>query len=105
MQQPIYGIRWTCADCFVTSNTNNNNPGTLEYNEQQQEDGIEEINLCSRCYHGDKHDLKHRFYRMYKPGAQRILIKETRKNSKKQSLKGIFEGARVVRGIGIKNLI
>ena len=96
MQEPIFGIRWTCADCFISTN----NLGIIEYNEHQLDEGVEEINLCSMCYHADKHDLKHRFYRMYIPDAQRILIKETRKKSKKQSLKGIFEGARVIRGIG-----
>ena len=35
-QQPIFGIRWKCAEC-----TN--------------------YDLCSVCYHGDKHHLRHRF--------------------------------------------
>lgn len=38
-QQPIYGIRWKCAEC--------NN-----------------YDLCSICYHSDKHHLRHRFYRI-----------------------------------------
>ena len=35
-QQPIFGIRWKCAEC-----TN--------------------YDLCSVCYHGDKHHLRHRY--------------------------------------------
>ena len=45
-QQPIYGIRWKCAEC-----TN--------------------YDLCSICYHSDKHHLRHRFYRITTPGTER----------------------------------
>ncbi|XP_046961355.1 E3 ubiquitin-protein ligase MIB1 [Vanessa cardui] len=72
-QKPIFGIRWKCAEC---SN----------------------YDLCSVCYHGDKHHLRHRFYRISAPGAQRCLV-EPRRKSKKQAVKGIFPGARVVRGV------
>ncbi|XP_061707251.1 E3 ubiquitin-protein ligase MIB1 [Cydia pomonella] len=72
-QQPIFGIRWKCAEC---SN----------------------YDLCSVCYHGDKHHLRHRFYRISAPGAQRCLV-EPRRKSKKQAVRGIFPGARVVRGV------
>ncbi|KAH9638713.1 hypothetical protein HF086_013985 [Spodoptera exigua] len=51
------------------------------------------------CYHGDKHNLRHRFYRISAPGAQRCLV-EPRRKSKKQAVRGIFPGARVVRGDG-----
>lgn len=67
------GIRWKCAEC---SN----------------------YDLCSVCYHGDKHNLRHRFYRISAPGAQRCLV-EPRRKSKKQAVRGIFPGARVVRGV------
>lgn len=50
------------------------------------------------CYHGDKHHLRHRFYRISAPGAQRCLV-EPRRKSKKQAVRGIFPGARVVRGV------
>lgn len=69
----IVGIRWKCAEC---SN----------------------YDLCSVCYHGDKHHLRHRFYRISAPGAQRCLV-EPRRKSKKQAVRGIFPGARVVRGV------
>ncbi|KPI93728.1 E3 ubiquitin-protein ligase mind-bomb [Papilio xuthus] len=72
-QQPIFGIRWKCAEC---SN----------------------YDLCSVCYHGDKHHLRHRFYRISAPGAQRCLV-EPRRKSKKNAVRGIFPGARVVRGV------
>ncbi|GBP88397.1 E3 ubiquitin-protein ligase mind-bomb [Eumeta japonica] len=68
-----YRIRWKCAEC---SN----------------------YDLCSVCYHGDKHQLRHRFYRISAPGAQRCLV-EPRRKSKKQAVRGIFPGARVVRGV------
>lgn len=45
-QQPIIGIRWKCAEC-----TN--------------------YDLCTVCYHGDKHHLRHRFYRITTPGSER----------------------------------
>lgn len=73
------GIRWKCAEC---SN----------------------YDLCSVCYHGDKHNLRHRFYRISAPGAQRCLV-EPRRKSKKQAVRGIFPGARVVRGVCVLEFI
>lgn len=72
-QQPIFGIRWKCADC-------------LNYD------------LCSTCYHSDKHSLRHRFHRITVPGGERVMV-ETRRKSKKLVVRGIFPGARVVRGV------
>lgn len=45
-QQPIFGIRWKCAEC---SN----------------------YDLCSVCYHSDKHSPRHRFYRITTIGCER----------------------------------
>ncbi|KAL4236081.1 E3 ubiquitin-protein ligase mib1 [Mactra antiquata] len=72
-QQPIFGIRWKCAEC-----TN--------------------YDLCSVCYHADKHNLRHRFYRITTPGSERVCM-ETRRKSKKITVRGIFPGARVIRGV------
>ncbi|XP_023301637.2 E3 ubiquitin-protein ligase mind-bomb [Lucilia cuprina] len=72
-QQPIFGIRWKCAECV-------------------------NYDLCSICYHGDKHHLRHRFYRIATPGGERTMI-EPRRKSKKVAVRGIFPGARVVRGV------
>lgn len=72
-QQPIFGIRWKCAEC-----------GNYD--------------LCSICYHGDKHHLRHRFYRITTPGSERFPL-EPRRKSKKIAIRGIFPGARVVRGV------
>ncbi|KAL3868374.1 hypothetical protein ACJMK2_041187 [Sinanodonta woodiana] len=72
-QQPIFGVRWKCGEC-----TN--------------------YDLCSVCYHGDKHNLRHRFYRITTPGSERVAI-EPRRKSKKITVRGIFPGARVVRGV------
>ncbi|WAR24400.1 MIB1-like protein [Mya arenaria] len=72
-QQPIFGIRWKCAEC-----TN--------------------YDLCSVCYHADKHNLRHRFYRITTPGSERVCM-ETRRKSKKITTRGIFPGARVIRGV------
>lgn len=72
-QQPIFGIRWKCAEC--------NN-----------------YDLCSICYHGDKHHLRHRFYRITVPGGDRVML-DPRRKSKKIAVRGIFPGARVVRGV------
>lgn len=72
-QQPIYGIRWKCAEC-------------------------RNYDLCSICYHGDKHILRHRFYRITTVGNERTLL-EPRRKAKKITVRGIFPGARVIRGI------
>lgn len=48
-QTPIFGIRWRCAECA-------------------------NYDLCSMCYHGDKHSLRHRFYRISNPGSERYEI-------------------------------
>jgi hypothetical protein len=50
-QEPICGMRWICADCFINDNKN--------------------LNLCSQCYHNDKHDVKHRFYRILTPLSEK----------------------------------
>uniref|UniRef100_A0A8C8U3P3 RING-type E3 ubiquitin transferase n=1 Tax=Peromyscus maniculatus bairdii TaxID=230844 RepID=A0A8C8U3P3_PERMB len=50
-QQPIIGIRWKCAEC-----TN--------------------YDLCTVCYHGDKHHLRHRFYRITTPGSEVTEIQD-----------------------------
>ena len=43
---PIYGIRWECMEC-------------------------PNVNLCSMCYHGDKHSLRHKFTRLTKPTSRK----------------------------------
>ncbi|KAH3847253.1 hypothetical protein DPMN_089572 [Dreissena polymorpha] len=72
-QQPIFGIRWKCAECA-------------------------NYDLCSVCYHNDKHNLRHRFYRINTPKSERACM-ETRRKSKKITVRGIFPGARVIRGV------
>ncbi|KAK2193980.1 hypothetical protein NP493_4g12025 [Ridgeia piscesae] len=72
-QQPIFGLRWKCAECA-------------------------NYDLCSVCYHSDKHNLRHRFFRINTPGSLRVLV-EPRRKSKKVTARGIFAGARVVRGV------
>jgi len=47
-QQPIFGIRWKCAEC-------------------------PNYDLCSVCYHCDKHNLRHRFFRINTPGSERLV--------------------------------
>uniref|UniRef100_A0A182J119 RING-type E3 ubiquitin transferase n=1 Tax=Anopheles atroparvus TaxID=41427 RepID=A0A182J119_ANOAO len=72
-QQPIFGIRWKCAEC--------NN-----------------YDLCSICYHSDKHHLRHRFHRITTPGGEKTLL-EPRRKTKKIAVRGIFPSSRVVRGV------
>lgn len=48
-QSPIYGIRWKCIDC-------------------------RNYDLCSLCYHGEKHVLRHRFARITTPGGERLVL-------------------------------
>lgn len=71
--QMIYGARWKCTEC---SN----------------------YDLCSTCYHGDRHTLRHRFYRISTPNSESILL-DARRKSKKITTRGIFPGARVIRGV------
>jgi len=55
-------------------------------------------NHFSLCYHGDKHHLRHRFYRITTVGSERVLL-DPRRKSKKIPIRGIFPGARVIRGV------
>ncbi|CAG0916950.1 unnamed protein product [Notodromas monacha] len=71
-QSPIYGIRWKCTDCA-------------------------NYDLCSMCYHGDKHALRHRFCRVSISGEKTPV--ECRRKSKKIAVRGLFPGARVIRGV------
>lgn len=87
----LFDCRWKCGEC-----------GNYD--------------LCSICYHGDKHNLRHRFYRMTTPGSERVLVEHRRKSKKvgctkkklrdvtaslcfQVGIRGIFPGARVVRGV------
>lgn len=72
-QSPIFGIRWKCAECI-------------------------NFDLCSICYNGDKHNVRHRFYRILTPGSERVIL-ESRRKAKKITARGIFPGARVIRGV------
>lgn len=44
---PLYGICWKCAEC-------------------------PNVNLCSPCYHGDYHNLRHTFQRIATPSSPRL---------------------------------
>lgn len=70
---PLFGIRWKCADCADSS-------------------------LCSTCYHGDKHNPRHTFFRIATPSSPRITV-ESRRKSKKLTARGAFSGAKIVRGV------
>ncbi|KAE9543487.1 hypothetical protein AGLY_002287 [Aphis glycines] len=92
-QSPIIGHRFKCMSC----------PGNEVSNEGS-------IDLCFTCYHGDKHNVRHRFLLIQQPVPKELLkdprslgenpvILEQRKKSKKITLRGIFPGSRVVRGV------
>jgi E3 ubiquitin-protein ligase mind-bomb len=53
LQEPLYGIRWTCADCLSKESKG--------------------INLCSQCYHDDKHSIRHQFYRIVTPTSEKYV--------------------------------
>ncbi len=42
----ILGIRWHCGDC-------------------------PNVDLCSMCYHGDRHNIRHRFCRIVTPNGEK----------------------------------
>lgn len=71
-QTPIYGIRWHCGDC-------------------------PNVDLCSVCYHDDRHNIRHRFCRTVIPNGEKILI-DPRKKAKKIAVRGLYPGAKVARG-------
>lgn len=50
-QDPLFGTRWICADCLINESKN--------------------INLCTKCYNDDKHQIKHRFYRILTPTSEK----------------------------------
>ncbi|XP_011307675.1 E3 ubiquitin-protein ligase MIB2 [Fopius arisanus] len=68
----IVGIRWKCAQCF-------------------------DYDLCTQCYMDDVHDLSHVFQRFQTADATGVEL-TPREGCTKISLKGIFIGAKVVRG-------
>ncbi|XP_025906749.1 E3 ubiquitin-protein ligase MIB2 isoform X1 [Nothoprocta perdicaria] len=68
----IRGMRWKCKMCF-------------------------DYDLCTQCYMNNKHDLPHPFERYETAHSQPVLV-SPRQNLTRITLKGIFQGARVVRG-------
>ncbi|KAK9888621.1 hypothetical protein WA026_000850 [Henosepilachna vigintioctopunctata] len=70
--QGISGMRYKCSICY-------------------------DYDLCYICYHGDKHELAHPFKRFEYTASIGVDL-PVRQNSKKCELKGIFVGAKVVRG-------
>ncbi|CAH8870153.1 unnamed protein product [Trichobilharzia szidati] len=72
-ESPIYGIRWKCVVCLNTD-------------------------LCSTCYHGDKHSLAHQFLRITAPYKTRVIVGRRMRQRRIESV-GLFPKARVVRGI------
>lgn len=91
-------------------------PKPTSRTDQKSSIGDSTIDLCSICYHGDKHNVRHRFLLIEQPmtvnsvldliaaAAARVgdngpVILEQRKKSKKITVRGIFSGARVARGV------
>ncbi|XP_076300738.1 E3 ubiquitin-protein ligase mind bomb 2 isoform X1 [Lasioglossum baleicum] len=68
----IIGIRWKCAQC-------------------------PDYDLCTQCYMADVHDLSHTFQRFQTANSVGVQLTQ-RKGCTKIPLKGIFMGAKVVRG-------
>ncbi|MEE6483923.1 hypothetical protein FKM82_013690 [Ascaphus truei] len=68
----IRGMRWKCKVCF-------------------------DYDLCTQCYMNNKHDLSHAFER-YETAHSRPVLLSPRQGMPRIVLKGIFQGAKVVRG-------
>uniref|UniRef100_A0A669QUZ6 E3 ubiquitin-protein ligase MIB2 n=1 Tax=Phasianus colchicus TaxID=9054 RepID=A0A669QUZ6_PHACC len=68
----IRGMRWKCKMCF-------------------------DYDLCTQCYMNNKHDLSHAFERYETAHSQPVLV-SPRQNLTRITLKGTFQGAKVVRG-------
>lgn len=104
-QTPIIGHRYKCINCP---------PKPTNGTDQKSYTGDSSVDLCSMCYHGEKHNVRHRFILIEQPmtisntnnmiaatmtGNDGPMVLEQRKKSKKISVRGIFSGARVVRGV------
>ncbi|XP_018058447.1 PREDICTED: E3 ubiquitin-protein ligase MIB2 [Atta colombica] len=68
----IIGIRWKCTECF-------------------------DYDLCTQCYMADVHELTHTFERYQTTNSVGVRL-EPREGCTKIPLKGIFIGAKVIRG-------
>ncbi|XP_027622315.1 E3 ubiquitin-protein ligase MIB2 isoform X6 [Tupaia chinensis] len=68
----LRGMRWKCRVCF-------------------------DYDLCTQCYMHNKHDLAHAFER-YETAHSRPVTLSPRQGLPRIPLKGIFQGAKVVRG-------
>ncbi|XP_042708780.1 E3 ubiquitin-protein ligase MIB2 isoform X3 [Chrysemys picta bellii] len=68
----IRGMRWKCKVCF-------------------------DYDLCTQCYMNNKHDASHAFER-YETAHSRPVTVGPRQNLPRITLKGTFQGAKVVRG-------
>uniref|UniRef100_A0A7N5KRR0 RING-type E3 ubiquitin transferase n=1 Tax=Ailuropoda melanoleuca TaxID=9646 RepID=A0A7N5KRR0_AILME len=68
----LRGMRWKCRVCF-------------------------DYDLCTQCYMHDKHELAHAFER-YETAHSRPVVLSPRQGLPRTPLRGIFQGAKVVRG-------
>ncbi|XP_072046933.1 E3 ubiquitin-protein ligase MIB2-like [Amphiura filiformis] len=73
MKWDIEGMRWRCAVCH-------------------------DFDLCTNCYMSDNHDTSHVFLRIDVPGATPVKL-PIRDGCNKIKAKGIFVGAKVMRGL------
>ncbi len=71
--EDFFGQWWQCSECPYT-------------------------NLCSRCYHSDKHDISHSFWWNDYCNETSSKCLAPRQQSRKVSLSGIIPGAKVTRG-------
>lgn len=71
-KQGISGTRWKCGRCY-------------------------DFDLCTQCYMADKHDLSHPFLRFDTPNSAGVEMTK-RQGAVKVAARGIFVGAKVVRG-------
>jgi len=103
---PIIGHRWKCVSCPPRPLSGTDQEITVNYS----------VDLCSTCYHGDKHNVRHKFILIEQPlppdlldstppspiiniNGESVTELEQRKKSKKVTIRGIFTGARVARGV------
>ncbi|XP_072175195.1 E3 ubiquitin-protein ligase MIB2-like [Diadema setosum] len=73
-EDPIAGIRWKCSH-----------------------ESCPDVNLCTRCYMADKHDVTHTFIRFVSPNKIGIKV-GPRVGEASTVARGIFPGATVKRG-------
>ena len=100
-----YGITCSCCDSRSSTTNTTNATNTCINGSTSYITGIRwkcsvctDVNLCSKCYHSDRHNLSHYFLRIDAPGIPEISVPSRATSNVKLNIKGIFVNSKVIRG-------